>query len=650
MCSIAGYLRPSRDTDDARALRAMNRALAHRGPDDAGVLLAAGSPHGKLAELPDRDPGFPHRVGLAHNRFSILDPTPAGHQPYRSPDGRYTLIFNGEIYNHAELRPELAAAGWQFRSHCDTEVLLAAFAVWGDGCFKRLNGFWAAAFWDNHLARLTLSRDRFGEAPLYHCRHDGNLYFASEIPALFAVLGRDAFPVSSQAVSDYLHHGLSDVAGHSFHTGLRQIPPATFAHVRPDGTLDIRPYWSLPAGRVSERSLPADEAVTRLRDSLTRATRLRLHADVPVGFQLSGGMDSSALVAFAASAGQKLDAFTVSYPGTKHDEFPFARAVADRFPGLVTHHELREPGDEFWAHADAVVYRYAEPFSGPNAFTQQLTWQAMRDRGIKVVVSGGAGDELLAGYRRDFHAPFLRSLLASGHPLAALHESAELSEEPLPKWSKANWKRLAAALRSAGPVTPAGHIALSTPGSAVHFLPADLLPTRGLPAPHTTPAGSLDDRLRAVMGDWRMSYWLKIGNLSSLAVPVELRLPFLDHEVAELAFSLPATYLIRDGWMKWILRKAAEPLLPPEVVWRKRKMGFPFPYTDWAKRSRPRFEAAIDASRTPWLDHAKLLTHWDTLAEKNPIFLWRCMSLALWHRRCVEAKPLSPASRLHAAA
>lgn len=629
----------------------MNRALEHRGPDGRGIYIASGAPLGKAGALNQLEQGFPHMLGLAHNRFAIFDPTPAGDQPWISADGRYAMVFNGEIYNHAQLRPELEARGHQFRSSCDTEVLMAAFALWGESCFERLNGFWAAAIWDNHTGTLVLTRDRFGEAPLYYTFRDGTLYFASEIPALLAVLGRESFQISDQAVSDYLYHGLADLGGETFYEGIRQLPPASVARVRADGMLDVRRFWALPTKRKSESALPLAEAIEGLRGALTRATSLRLQADVPVGFQLSGGMDSSALVALAAAGGQKLSAFTVSYPGTNHNEFPFAQAVAEMYPGQVTHHELRDPGGEFWAHADGVVARYAEPFSGPNAFTQQLAWQAMRDQGIKVVVSGGAGDELLAGYRRDFHDPFIRHLLEHGRPWAAMAESAALSEEPVGRWSRANWKRLKRAMAGgAGVNTPAGQVAVSTPGSAMHYLPADLMPTLRLPAPRLDQARSLKLRLRHIMTDWRMNYWLKIGNISSLAVPVELRLPFLDHKVAEMAFSLPFTYLIRDGWMKWILRKVAEPLLPAEVVWRKKKMGFPFPYTAWGKGSKGPFAAAIGNTQVPWLSMPKLMGSWDVLAEKNPIFLWRCMSLALWYRRCVENKSLDGSPTLLQAA
>ncbi len=642
MCSIAGYLSFVRPMLDVGRLGAMNRALAHRGPDGSGMFVAAGGAGGATAFVGEGGGGqaFEHAVGLGHNRFSIVDLSPAGQQPFVSACGRWAVTFNGEIYNHRQLRPELETAGWRFRSRCDTEVLLAGFAIWGEECFRRLNGFWAAAFWDNQRGSLLLTRDRFGEAPLFYTRREGVLYFASEIPALIAPLGMRPV-IGLQAVSNYLHHGLTDLGGETFFEGIHHFPPASVATVRSDGTLDVRQYWRPPERRLTERQLPAEEAVVRCRELLTTATSLRLQADVPVGFQLSGGMDSSALVAFAAGTGHRLSAYTVSYPGTKHDEFPFAKAVAEHYPGLVDHQEVRDPGAEFWPNADEIVGRYAEPFAGPNHYTQQMIWQSMRQRGIKVVVNGGAGDELLAGYRRDFHSAFLRGLMLGGRLGRAWGEAAALSEEPLPMMSAGVIRRLLAALGGGGTGGAEGQVAFSSPGSAVHYLPKELVPLASMPAPWTDTARSFDERIAHCMSDWRLSAYCKAGNITSLAVPVEVRLPFLDHQVADFAFALPRTYLIRDGWMKWILRKAAEPLLPAGVVWRKRKMGFPFRYGQWCRESRPAFEELVAGSTNPYIDHRHLLTVWEALAERNPIFLWRCMSLSLWWRKCVEGKSLS---------
>jgi asparagine synthase (glutamine-hydrolysing) len=653
MCSIAGYLRTHRPAGDAGTAQRMLDRMSRRGPDGRGIYLAEGGPRGHAGELLTGRPAFEHRLALAHNRFAVTDPSPAGHQPFLSPDGRYALIFNGEIYNHRALRPELSASGWRFRSQCDTEVLLAALIHWGDSAFSRFNGTWALAFWDNHTAQLLLSRDRFGEAPLFLASMPGGagIAFASEIHALMAACDSASHPVRSQAVSDYLFHGLTDLGGQTFHEGIRQLPAASFMRVSAGGSTEPVAYWSLPERRYTPRQLPVAEAVAQVRSSLTDAMTLRLRSDVPVAFQLSGGVDSSALAALAAASGAKFDAFTVSYPGTRFDEFPFARQVVERFPGLISHHELRDPGDEFWDDVDSVVANYGEPFSGPNAHTQQLTWRRMRSQGIRVVVGGGAGDEVFAGYRRDFHGLFLAQLLRSGQVVPAVREAALLSEQPVRALSPAALRRLRDALRPALPRPAAGCVAVSSPGSAFHDLPIELLPTSAaLPKPSVESSAHFDDRIRSLLTYWRMPYYCKIANLSSLSVPVELRLPFLDHELVELAFRLPAVYLIRDGWMKWILRKSAEHVLPPEVTWRRKKMGFPFPYSDWTLRSREPFLNAIGDSKPDYLDLGRLTNHWEALSRLNPIFLWRCMSYALWHRRCVEGHALQPAGNIRSAA
>jgi asparagine synthase (glutamine-hydrolysing) len=650
MCSIAGYLRTGAAADNVRLLRAMNRALARRGPDDAGLLVADGAPRGKCTDVRPDHHRLEHRLGLAHNRLSILDLSPAGHQPFSSPDGRHSLIFNGEIYNHAELRPELENLGWRFRSASDTEVFLAAVSTWRDRCFDRLDGFWAAAIWDNHRAELTLSRDRFGEAPLFYLWHDGGFYFASEIVALQEVVGWSGRHVSDQAVTDYLYHGISDVGNKTFFDGIEQLPQATFARVTLSKQMTIEPYWTFPQPRLTPGQIPIPDAIERTRSTLAAAAERQMHADVPVGFQLSGGMDSSALVAMVASTGRKVSAYTVSYPGTPHDELPFAQSVADRYPGLIDLHELRAPGDEFWAAADDVVSRYGEPFGGPNTYCAELVWRAMRDRGIKVVINGGGGDELFDGYRRDYHAPYLRELLLAGRLGRAIRESAQLSEDPVPVLSRRNASRILAALNSRHPLTPDGHVAISTPGAATHHLPVSLFPIRRAYGPQREPLGNLDEKVRNLLSHWRLAHHVKNANIASLSVPVELRFPFFDRRVAELALTLPHEYLIRDGWMKWVLRKAIEPYLPGQVTWRKKKMGFPFPYSTWAHRSKAAYLRAIADTRCPYVDHDHLVAVWDDLARLNPIFLWRCMSLTMWWRRCVEGIPLGEPRRLPLAA
>ncbi len=353
---------------------------------------------------------MPHDVALGQSRFSIVDLSPAGHQPFWSSNRRVCVIFNGEIYNHIELRHELERAGHVFRSSSDTEVLVQSYQRWGTECFKRFVGFWAIALYDASRRAVLLGRDRIGKAPLYAARHGGVLWFASEIPAILSATGRSAFAIREQAVADFMAHSSRNVDHQTFYEGIGSFPNACFAWVQADGTFEPREYWRLPARRRSEREMPIEEAVGEFRRRLFDAVSLRMRANVPIGFELSGGLDSSCLVAAAADSGRRVHAYTVSFPGTTADEEPYARLIHERYPDAVDYTVLRPPADDFWAEADEYVGRIAEPFHAPNILTNRGIWRAMAARGIRASINGAAGDESWGGYFNDYYDPFLRQM------------------------------------------------------------------------------------------------------------------------------------------------------------------------------------------------------------------------------------------------
>ena len=636
MCGISGYVRPVCGDPSVAMLQAMSRAQSHRGPDGDGYALfdsrAARSSHGRE---------IPHDIGIAHVRFAIVDPSPAGRQPFWSHD--VCVAFNGEIYNHVELRAELEKLGHVFRTRCDTEVLIEAYREWGTGCFDRFIGFWAIALYDARHRKLLLSRDRLGKAPLYVATHRNVLYFASEIPAIIAATGH-VFPIREQAVADFVGHGWRDVHDQTFYEGVTTFPAASFAWVEPGGTLNPKAYWSLPSLRMSESQLPARDAIATFRRLLDDAVRIRLRADVPVGFELSGGLDSSCLVASAASRGHKLHAFNVSFPGTASDEEPFARAVAERYPGLVDYTVLQPPADGFWEESDEYVARMAEPFHAPNMLSNRGVWQQMAARGIKVSLNGAAGDESWAGYFNDYFTPFLRHAARGGDMPTLLRACRMFGDQPISVTSREFWRRVGSAFT--GVQRRRG---VSSPGSRSYVIDATENPLRLSTAAQRGPASNLPDLMRDLMGPWRMNYWLRSANQSYMSVPTEVRCPFLDHRLVELAFTVPVTYLLRDGWTKWLVRKAMADRLPPSVAWRKRKMGFPFPYSTWAAKSKTHYFNAMGRIDCPYVDRSKLAGSYDRLALENPLFLWRIMSLGLWWKRCVLGERLGAEERLLAA-
>src|SRR6185295_17376344 len=314
MCGIAGYYSREQSETGVRKILSALGTIAHRGPDDQGIVLV-NTDSGKflncstrasdsrireiLPEAQSEGGEFIHHLAFAHCRYSIVDLTPAGHQPMWDATGRVCVIFNGEIYNYLELRQELENVGRIFLTRSDTEVLLVGYLEWGTEVFRRLNGQWAVALYETRSRKLLFSRDRLGKVPLYYAVRNNRLFWASEIKAILEAVGGDAFQVRAQAVDDYVVEGWRDRNG-TFWEGINDFPSACFAWVNADLSLDVSRYWQLPSNRLGTRSISTGEAAEQLRELLLDAIRLRVRADVPVAFELSGGMDSSSLVALAA--------------------------------------------------------------------------------------------------------------------------------------------------------------------------------------------------------------------------------------------------------------------------------------------------------------------------------------------------------------
>jgi asparagine synthase (glutamine-hydrolysing) len=683
MCGISGYAYPVgtvlRDTD---LLLRMVRQLARRGPDDEGLALFAPEDHralalrtsqsaegarvgppsnGRTAEtrvpvrsgvtvgatnaIGEGDPCLLHRIAFGHRRFSIIDPTPAGHQPFWSADGSVCVAFNGEIYNYVELRSELERAGRSFRTRSDTEVLVEAFLHWGESCFERFVGFWAVALYDRRREAVLLARDRMGKAPLYLSTLGARLYWASEIDSLRAGLGWGAFDVRSQATTDFVTFKLRDVHEMTFFEGIENFPRGCWAWVGDDISLRPQSYWKLPDRRMKESEIPADQAARQLRAILADSVKLRLRADVPVGVELSGGLDSSSIAAVAASDGHKLRAYTVSFPGTEWDEAHFAEAVARRWNGAVEYNVIRPTHGDFFESANDFVSHMQEPIHSPNVFTKQQIWREMAACGLRVSLNGAAGDELFCGYPGIYLVPYLSALLERGR-LRRLHQEATLFvEAPAVAGSRLYWTRLAkaafhSAKRRSGVIDSLGaHRRNSAWASA--------LLTSSQPAMRERSA-SIDAVVRQRATDWMLSYWLRLSHQNSMGVPIEARIPFVDHRLVELAFSLPVGYFIRGGWLKWILREATAGILPDEIRFRPSKLGFPLPIRPWLAANKEPFFLAIGGSSEPcpYVDAKALASSYDRMVDLEPDMLWRAMSVCLWWTRCVLREPLeiSPTS------
>lgn len=587
MCGIAGAWQPGADTEVLAAqARAMAAAIAHRGPDDAGVWV-------------DAEAG----LALGHRRLAILDLSAAGHQPMLSACGRWVIAFNGEIYNHQELRAQLQAAGAapNWRGHSDTETLLAAIAHWGlEQTLRRCTGMFALALWDRERRVLALARDRLGEKPLYYGWQGGAFLFGSELKALRA---HPAFVggIDRGALALLLRYNYVP-APYSIHPGIRKLPPGTWLELDA-GTRDPAPraYWSLR--EVAERGMAAPfegsdaEAVDALAATLGGAVAGQRVADVPLGALLSGGIDSTLITALMqAQSPQPVRTFTIGFEEKAYDEADHARAVAAHLG--TAHTELRLTAEDARALIPRMPQVYDEPFADSSQLPTCLVMQLAR-RHVTVALSGDGGDELFGGYNRYLLGPRVWRRMA---PVPA----------PLRRMAGAGLQALPAEVvnRLAGPL--ARRVGIAQPGGKVHRLGQRLRTVQSLDDMYVSlvsewpqPAamvvdGVLPPSLPDLRDQWpRLSdpvarmmaldaltylpddILVKVDR-AAMAVSLETRAPFLDHAVVELAWRLPLAMKLRGGRGKWILRQLLERYVPRALTERP-KMGFGIPLDAWLR-------------------------------------------------------------------
>lgn len=643
MCGIAGLLDPNTSTGaatlNARA-QAMGRALRHRGPDNEGVWV-------------DEEAG----VALASRRLAIVDLSPAGHQPMVSATGRFVLVFNGEVYDHRKLRARLEATGVRFGGHSDTEVLLAAIEAWGlRTALERSNAMFALALWDRRARSLTLARDRLGEKPLYYGWAGGDMVFGSELKALRAHASFTA-DVDRDSLAAYLRYSFVPHP-RTIYRAVATLPPGSMTIFGPDmapGTLpDVDTWWALrdavAAGAGARAGSVPGDAIDELDELLGDAVSLRLQADVPVGAFLSGGIDSSTVVALAQAKGHgPVRTFTVAMPDVGFDEASDARAVA-RHLGTEHTEIALSPAD-----ALAVVPRlatiYDEPFGDPSALPTLLVSEAARSF-VTVCLSGDGGDEVFGGYNRHVLGPRLWRRLGLLPPAARAAVAAGVTRVPAGWWDAAG-RALPRRFRMRNPGDKAARLAplLASRDAAALYL--------GLVSQWDDPAavvvGSTE---RPTVANRRESWpplhdafeeflWLDTAMVlpddmlvkvdrASMAASLELRVPLLDHRLVEWAWRLPTAAKIRNGKGKWLLRRVLDRYVPTPLVDRP-KMGFDPPLGAWLRGPlRPFAEELLAASRLAdqgWFDPAPVRARWAehlTGRRNHDYELWSVLMFQSW--------------------
>lgn len=613
MCGLVFAYLPEIDAPERRnRIRAALSALAHRGPDDEGIAEA--------------DVWI-----MGHRRLSILDLSSAGRQPMRSPDHRYFLAYNGEIYNFRDLRGRLQTH-WQFRSESDTEVVLAGLILEGPAFVQRMEGMWAIAFWDTESQDLILSRDRMGKKPLYVQHSSSGLACASELPALAAVR-LAPWSEDPDSSADYLRHGYH-LPGTTAYRGVHEVLPGHTWRWSPGQPPRQHRYWQLDIG-----GYPAtrQSALAELRQTLTDAVRQRLVADVEVGAFLSGGIDSSIIVAILA---EHLDVrpktFTVGFTESSFDERGHAARTAHRFG--TDHYEYCLQDWNRDTLVDLVTHHVGQPFFDSSLLpTAQVA--ALAGEHVKVVLSGDGGDELFSGYQRYMARAILRWYTRLPRPLRRLAEHAlRALPEPMAHHSHSLLKKAHLFLdivdrqRSETPyVAPLLYsnddFAVLAPDLAGHGH-----------APPELPAEAREDAILEMMSGDALVYLpqdilLKVDR-ASMAHSVEARCPFLDRRVVELAFSLPIGWQRDAEGGKRMLRDAFTDLLPREV-WKRRKRGFAVPVHAWfrgplATELKTLLEQAPAPLARPVVK--RLLTEHQTGRRDHGYRLWNLYIYLLWRQ------------------
>ena len=561
MCGFIAVIGRNGNQLAQQALASMTAALTHRGPDDEGSFVCG-------------------NTALGFRRLSILDLEKSGHQPMQSADGRYVIVFNGEIYNYLELRVELKGFGWQFKSSGDTEVLLAAYQQWGTDCLQRLNGMWAFLILDCQTGTSFGSRDRFGVKPLFLMKSAQWTVFASEIKAI-RDSGLAKMSVNWNAVANWLLGGVLDNKPQTFLSEIENIPAGTAFEVQRSGHVRVWRYWNVFNDCVAPTQLPQEQ----FRDLFDDAVRLRMRSDVPVGVLLSGGLDSTAIFCSMArqlqdqGGAHRLAAF--SFMAQEYDESMYIHETLKAGPSIL--HRLDFTLSDLWDEIDTVLSFQDEPVHSATPVIGFKLMELASARGTKVLLNGQGADEVLAGYSSYFHT-YWSSLLASGKFGRAWSEIRSHA-------ARHRNSQLVAMLTAASTVYRSKLRELSVYRSLTHAVRSRIpikhlwFKNRLLDAFVNQPSASgmpdLQAELTRSVEHFPLPLYLRIEDRNSMAHSVEVRLPFLDYRLVSLAFQLADDWKLDGPWNKRLLRSAMQGRIPELVRTRVDKMGFPIPIDNW---------------------------------------------------------------------
>ena len=633
MCGINGiaFSSRSRRTVDAVVLERMRDVIIHRGPDDEGIFIDG-------------------PVGLGHRRLSIVD-VAAGHQPMTNEDGSLHIIFNGEIYNHADFRPELEARGHVYRTHCDTETILHLYEEHGEHCVDYLRGMFAFAIWDRRRKELFVARDRLGVKPLYYVHtDDGSLFFGSEIKTLLEA-GAIKSEINCAALPDYLaNHATS--GEETLFRGVKRLLPG---HVMLwcDGKLQTSRYWDVSFARQPDEGRSDRDYIAEWSELFNTSVRLRLMADVPLGMFLSGGIDSSAIAAvMSRMVNEPIKTFSVGFKEHEANELEYARLVSRAFK--TNHHEIVVKPEEFFAALPELVWHEDEPLAHPSSVALYFV-SLLASQHVKVVLTGEGSDELLAGYARYRKTILNLALGARYHKLtpSSVRNLLRKQIEVMPG-AKLRQKLLRTFLAVAPDIESIyfDNFAVFPRAMQPELLAPEMKERVGAIDPYaglrevleqTDATSPLDRLLYADIKTYLHELLMKQDQMS-MATSVESRVPFLDHKLVEFTSGLPERLKLRGWTTKYVLRQSMKGILP-ETILSRPKMGFPVPIGTWFRGA---YASVIDEyvlsqralSRgifSPDFVRSLVKRH-QTGGENHSERLWALLNFEIWQRQFFDGE------------
>lgn len=654
MCGITGVI-SFNQSPVIRHVRQMTNRLHHRGPDGEGYLFFSGEKYftafGKDTSTPVKNSHLPYSpvydidslnencsFGFGHRRLTILDLSEAGHQPMCDIEKRYWITYNGEIYNYKELREELKLKGHRFISESDTEVIIYAYKEWGVKCLERFNGMWAFVIYDSQTKTFFGARDRFGVKPFYYF-HDKNYFaFASEQKALVE-LPFIKKEINPEAVFDFFVQGKMENEREGFFKHIFELFPSTYFLLDAQtGDINFKKYYTHLA--TSDFSNYDEEQFQlyckAVQEKLIESVSLRLRSDVPVGICLSGGIDSSAIAGIIRhllsqhvqlNIGERLKTFTASFKEKQFDESGFAEQAA-RFSGAEWNQTFPD-AESLLKNLNELVYSQDMPLWSTSTFAQHSVMRLAKDNGIKVVLDGQGGDELFAGYK-DYLPYFWRELFSHGNYSAFFREVNA---------SGGNIKLLSKALLKTNfinnlPLELRRSIYKSR-NPKLNYLNPEFYNQYKARWKNAEEADTLNDALLNDYGAKRLKIFLKCEDRCSMWHSVESRVPFTDdHHLAEYVFSISASYKIRNGESKHLLRNAMKDFLPEKIYSRKDKMGFATPHNLWIRKMKDQLRPIFTDKLSDYVDIKKLNKDYDTFfsppGDIEDGMVFRYITFAKW--------------------